>query len=381
MRSRDEHLFGPGPKRILSLDGGGLRGLLTLAYLEQLEAMLRERCGGNAAFRLNWYFDLIGGTSTGAIIAALLATGHTTAQIRALYRELGRAVFRKLPWRMGLWSPKFETGPLKSALAKQLGDTTLGSPKISTGLVLISKRFDTGSLWPIHNNPRGRYFNAPDDDPTAKPNKELLLRDVVRASCAAPHYFEPEAIEVGHRVTGAFIDGGVSPYNNPALLLLMFANLSGYGLRWPLQEDHLLLVSIGTGYTTGRYLAEEVMSMSPAFVAVRSIGSILQDCNVLTQAVLQWIGRAPVPREIDSEMGDLASDSFGGTKWATYLRYDVPIESNWLQNELGITVTPAQANDIFAMDRFENAEMLYRIGVEAARRQLVPQHFPASFDL
>ncbi len=67
MRSRDEHLFGPGPKRSLSLDGGGVRGLITLGMLKRVETLLRERMPADkqAAFRLRDYFDLIGGTSTG----------------------------------------------------------------------------------------------------------------------------------------------------------------------------------------------------------------------------------------------------------------------------------------------------------------------------
>ncbi len=205
-----------------------------LSYLEALETMLRDRYGGDEDFRLSDYFDLIGGTSTGAIIAALLAIGCCTAEIRATYRELGNRVFRKMPWRIGMFSPKFEAGPLREALEVHLREMTLGSQEIKTGLVIVSKRLDSGSVWPIHNNPRGKYFEAPEDDPHAKPNKDLQLRDVVRASCAAPHYFEPEAIEIARNSTGAFVDGGVSPYNNPSLLLLMFASLKGYALNWPL---------------------------------------------------------------------------------------------------------------------------------------------------
>ena len=77
--ARDYQLFGPGPKRILTLDGGGVRGALTLAFLERIEAILSEHRGGSTpegagtSVRLGDYFDLIGGTSTGAIIAGALA--------------------------------------------------------------------------------------------------------------------------------------------------------------------------------------------------------------------------------------------------------------------------------------------------------------------
>ncbi|MFM7550941.1 MAG: patatin-like phospholipase family protein [Cyanobacteriota bacterium] len=68
-----QHLAAGGPKRVLALDGGGVRGILTLGFLERIEWLLRQRHGGDPAFRLCDYFDLIAGTSTGSIIAALLA--------------------------------------------------------------------------------------------------------------------------------------------------------------------------------------------------------------------------------------------------------------------------------------------------------------------
>lgn len=81
IRSRDEHLEADGrPKRILALDGGGLRGILSLAILQRIEDVLKARHGDSDEFRLCHYFDLIAGTSTGAIIAAagdgLVGRGH-----------------------------------------------------------------------------------------------------------------------------------------------------------------------------------------------------------------------------------------------------------------------------------------------------------------
>jgi patatin-like phospholipase/acyl hydrolase len=73
--SLQEHFNAEVPKRILSLDGGGVRGILSLGLLLQIETLLRARHGNDPQFRLCHYFDLIAGTSTGSIIAALLAKG------------------------------------------------------------------------------------------------------------------------------------------------------------------------------------------------------------------------------------------------------------------------------------------------------------------
>lgn len=380
-KTLEQHLFDPGPKRILALDGGGLRGLLSLSYLNKLETMLRDRHGGDPDFRLSDYFDLIGGTSTGAIIASLLATGRSIAEIQHGYVELGRRVFRRMPWRTGLLSPKFESGPLREVLTHYLGEMTLGSDQVKTGLVIVAKRLDTGSIWPLHNNPRGKYFDAPGDDPDAKPNKDLLLRDVIRASCAAPHYFEPETIEIAQDTHGAFVDGGVSPYNNPSLLLLMFALLEGYGINWPTGQDRLLLVSLGTGYLESRMKVNEVMKMAQAKMILRSFSSVLMDANVQAQTLLQWLAYSPNRRDIDTEIGSLANDSLGGAKLATYLRYDALFEPEWLERELGIKISEKQATEVFALDRFKNARLLTTIGESAAEKQIIPEHFDHGFDL
>jgi len=101
-RERDRHLFDPGPKRLLALDGGGVRGAITVAFLEQIERVLRKHLGKDEVHLGDW-FDLIGGTSTGSIIAGALALGYTTSDILRFYLDLAPKVFRRPFWRiMGL---------------------------------------------------------------------------------------------------------------------------------------------------------------------------------------------------------------------------------------------------------------------------------------
>lgn len=83
--TRDQHFSAPGPKRVLALDGGGLKGIVTLGSLARIEALLRTRHGDDGHFRLAHYFDLIAGTSTGAIIGAALARGMTVAEVAEYY--------------------------------------------------------------------------------------------------------------------------------------------------------------------------------------------------------------------------------------------------------------------------------------------------------
>ncbi len=128
------------PKRILSLDGGGIRGALSLGYLQRIEDILREQNGNSDSFTLSDYFDLIGGTSTGSIIASCLAIGMKVAEIKEMYMTLGAIIFNKKYkwWNIFQLGKELKAGydaaPLEQQLQKVFGDITLGSDKIKTGL-------------------------------------------------------------------------------------------------------------------------------------------------------------------------------------------------------------------------------------------------------
>jgi patatin-like phospholipase/acyl hydrolase len=101
------------PKKILSLDGGGIRGALTLGYLKKLEDILKAKYADQPDFRLCDYFDLIGGTFTGSIIAGSLAIGKTVDEITKLYMDLGGKIFgEKRNW----WNPHGNNEMAKSKL-------------------------------------------------------------------------------------------------------------------------------------------------------------------------------------------------------------------------------------------------------------------------
>jgi uncharacterized protein len=376
-KTKQQHLDGTnGPKRILALDGGGIRGILTLEYLEVMESEFRRRFT-NPDLLLCDYFDLIGGTSTGAIIAAGLACGMTVEQLKKLYTGIGTDVFQAEFWRLGLLAPKFKSGSLQKALDAQLGaDTTLDSDRIRTGLMIMTKRLDTGSAWPLHNHPAGRY---------AGQDGKLQLTKVVRASTAAPTYFEPQDINISSRegniVNGAFVDGGVSPFNDPSLQLLMLAALDGHGFHWPTGRDKLLLISVGTGVFKKTYTTKQITGMAAAEQGLRSLQSLMDDCGRVNQAMLQWLTNCLTPWAIDSAVGDMKLDSQSGPQFATYARFNVLLEPGWLKTTVKLDLAPEAVAKIAAMDDPNNMRDLIDIGRLAAKEQLKPEHFPPCFDV
>ncbi len=380
-KTRDEHLFGPGPKRILGLDGGGIRGILTLGYLKRLEYILRVRHGNDPDFVLSDYFDLIGGTSTGSIIATGLAMGFTVEKLQDIYRTLAGEVFKKPLWNLGLFSAKFPEEPLIEALTEHFGDHTLGSEALKTGLMIMTKRFDTGSPWVIYNNPNGKYFNPAGPDSTAIPNRDFLVRQVVRASTAAPHYFQPERFPVAQGVDGAFVDGGVSAFNNPSLQLFMLATIKGYGFNWPVGVDNLLLVSVGTGYDRDKLTAQDVLNMPAVQLAGQSLLGLMSECDWLGQTLLQWMSDSPTAAHINSEIGDLSDDHLGGQKFLSYLRYNVRFDSHWIKQHIGVELDEKSVKGLAAMDQPKNVVQLANLGATAAAVQMKDSHFPTAFDL
>lgn len=379
--SRDEHLFLPGPKRILCLDGGGLRGIFSLGILRRLEQLLRARHGGDPDFRLCHYFDLIAGTSTGAIIASSLALGLSVDELLAAYLRLGRQVFRPELLRRGIVRARYDAQALEENLRQILGaERTLGSDDLLTGLLIITKRLDSGSPWPLSNNPRAQFHQAPAGADWFA-NADYPLWKVVRASAAAPSFFDPQTITIASApgkqdMVATFVDGGVSPWNNPSLQAFLFATLKGYRLQWPTGSDRLLMVSVGTGRPDP---ARRPAALAAA-EAIDSLMGLMDDCSSVVELLLQALATSPTTREIDREVGDLRDDQLAGQALLTYLRYDLPLSGEAVRR-LVPDVGSAELAALARMDDPDCMDLMLQLGSATARAQLDGAHFPAAFDL
>jgi len=374
-------LTSPGPKRILALDGGGIRGAISIGFLERIEAIVRERMGPTAV--LADYFDLIGGTSTGAIIATLLALGKTVDDVKNSYLQLGTNVFstRTFWARIPIIGPKLFTAwsvkPLEKEAIRLLSEkTTLGSPSIRTGLCIVAKRADTFSTWPYINHPDARFYPE---------NAEIPLWKLIRATSAAPTYFRAIEVDVGapgHPDPGVFIDGGVSMANNPSLQLFLVATLEGFRFRWKTGADDLFIVSVGTGRWKQSLLSRDVLKSQNVYWATRVPDLFMQDASEQNELILQYLSTSPTAREIDWEVGSLDGDLLGGERHLSYVRYNAVLDVKPLK-ELGIGVTESRLRSLRDMAVGANAQALYEIGAAFARDErlgVLPEHFPRSFN-
>ena len=352
-------------RKLLALDGGGTRGIVAIAFLERIEALLRARSGRGEAFRLSDHFDLIGGTSTGAIIAAGLALGRSVAEIKAVYFELGPAVFRKR-WHIPLFQARYGSAQLGAILAREFGDITLEDPALKTLLAIVTKRVDTGSPWIVSNLTTQPYWHDRADG-ARQGNRHIGLASLVRASAAAPFYFGPERIPISADVTGTFVDGAVSPYNSPTIPLLLLATASRYGLNWPVGVEELSIVSVGTG----RSRPPPPSAWTPsAKLAVDGLRGVIEDTMSLSLMLMQWLGATEVPEHLNRDIGTLAAEPLAGHPLFAFQRFDVRLEEAWLESYFGL---PFEAREIIRLRQIDDASAmgaLYDLAREVAERMI-----------
>jgi hypothetical protein len=233
---------------------------------------------------------------------------------------------------------------------------------------------DTGSPWIVTNNPRAPYWETPADKSYIG-NRHYRLANLVRASTAAPAYFDPELLPiVDGAMDGLFIDGGVTPHQNPALALFLMTQLKAYSLCWPAGPDRLLAVSIGTGSYRTQLTAAAARRFRAIGLAFWALAGLIGDGASLVLALMQWLGESPAPWPINSEVGDLRDDSPPGGKLFRFLRYDVQLDGPWLAETLDLKLSERDVIRARRMDDTGTIPLAYEIGRRAAERQVKAEH-------
>ncbi|MBI2513973.1 MAG: patatin-like phospholipase family protein [Opitutae bacterium] len=365
-------------KRILALDGGGIRGVFSLTVLAKIEAIFRaER--GRRTLVLREEFDFFAGTSTGAIIASCLAWGMSVDEILTLYRTRGREMFTKAGWMdrywTGLYDPRviarlfkdlfFDDETQKPAL---LGCRRLwgATPADQKHLLVVMRNATAGSAWPVSNNPFSKY----NDRARADCNLDLPLWKLLRASTAAPVYFPPEEIRLGPR-TDLFVDGGMTPYNNPALIAVLMATLPAYAIGWPAGRDVLQVVSVGTGTTRAQLTKQAARNVNNTDVAQFIVPALLGSAGNQQDLLCRVLGHCVFGAPIDRELGALAGDGLlaATEKKFTYLRYNRALTA------AEIAEFERSSGKKFSLDNTELIEDLAALGAAYAEASVCREHF------
>ena len=213
-----------------------------------------------------------------------------------------------------------------------------------------------------------------------------MLWKAVRASAAAPTYFLPQIIDVGGGLhEAAFVDGGVSMANNPALQLLMVATLQGFPFKWKCGADNLLVVSVGTGMSRWKQIPANVKKNNLLNWAKQLPDMFMQDASWHNQIIMQWLSNSPTAWEIDGEIGKLENDCLIGPKkdggLMTYLRYNLWLDAETLNPLMKKDYTQSEIDGLTEMSNAASRFELYDIGVKAASAEVKENHFADTFKI
>jgi len=310
-------------KTILSIDGGGVRGIIPLACLIQLEAQEGKPC--------KEIFNMIAGTSTGAVIAAGLAIGVSARGLLALYRNLAESAFQALPfWKIAanLGNHRYSNEFISRTLSEIGADRELNS--LPVDILITGKNTATS---------RTDFF-VRDNPGNASLWGRLSLRDSVLASIAAPTYFPAHSAELGG-VQHTWVDGGVGVAGNPCYQAAVEAIHYSAG-AYPPGDTRLL--SFGTG-------------SSPHPV------------NPKRASFLQWAEWVFIEMLEDAAEWQtfITKLEYGGTGRIDFRRYNLDLAPDVL-DELGVKLPPGTDLTRIGIDSLWAIELLVEIGRAFAQR-------------
>ena len=252
---------------VLSIDGGGIRGIIPASLLIEIEKLIKT-LSRNPEAEIADYFDLIAGTSTGGILAALLlepSGQYNATDMLSLYQTYGSDIFTRHQRtrfldRRGLFSPLYSDAPMNDLLKRYLGELKMSELK-------------KPALIPTYNIESGSATFISGIEILKQSAADMRVRDVLRSTIAAPTYFTPKQLAPD----AAYVDGGLFA-NNPALCAYIEAT------KFP-SEPHpedIHILSLGTGSIHRRYPYERAKGWG-------KLGWMLPVLNIYASAASQTV--------------------------------------------------------------------------------------------
>ncbi len=238
------------------------------------------------------------------------------------------------------------------------------SAQLKTKLLVVMRNATTGSAWPVSNNPAAHYNDRDREDC----NLNVPIWQLLRASTAAPTFFAPEQIDYDKRHF-LFVDGGVTPFNNPALIAVLTATMPQYRLCWPTGPDLLHVISVGTGWlaaSSREAAAGQKINLKDQWRFF--IPAVLDTIAVQQDMLCRILGDCLFGDTIDREIGDLTSASLfaNSEQKFSYVRYN-----QVLNTPQGLDRgAPLDTH----LDRVENMPRFQQLGKAYAASVVRPEH-------
>lgn len=363
--SLNERLETQLPKRILSMDGAGVRTGIIFGFLERIEQLLQIRYG-SAEIRLSDYFDLIGGTGPAALVATELACGKQVAEVKPLFRQGVKAI---LSQRRMLFAPLsrsfYKDSKLRNFLEETFEDRTIEDEALRTGLCIITTRLDDGATLSFTNHPG-------DSD---KPR--LLLRDLVLASTSLPTFLPPVKVDLGETHPAFLVSGDASIGPDPALYLFMLCTSNRFPFQWRTGRRRLFLLSLGGAEGHAPERKPGVEKRSTLMLLPQFMNLMIQGLRQQSQSLLQTLTFEP-----DDETTTLTREMTKNPQAEpilSYRRFDVRLAEEWFK-ENNLEKFVDKIDRLRRLDDINSLEDHFAVG-QAVAKNRVDDFFLPSFDV
>jgi hypothetical protein len=303
------------------------------------------------------YFDFIGGTSTGAIIGAALSWGVSVEKIIDFYRHQSARAFADKSYIGRLWAlyGADELTQILRVFFSEDGEgkipATLGTDKLRTLFLCVMRNATTGSAWVITNCKNAKFNKLP----PGESNLGIPLYQLIRASAAAPVFFLPEKITLGPE-RWLFVDGAVTPYNNPAFQMYLMATVPGYCIGWPDGVNNLRVISVGTGRLRTRLGKIDAGNVTVFDQIKHAVKGLIDSSGVHQDLACRAIGLCIAGEPLDSEVGDMVetpAPANSGKKFL-YCRYNHEFSGDEI-SRLKLPSDPTAIDNLRAIPFYEEA--------------------------
>lgn len=305
--ARENLNIGANKKVIISIDGGGMRGIFTIQLLKKLEEL--------AGAPIYEWADMVAGTSTGAIIGGLITKKKSAIQIESLYEQLVSKVFTSRGFLASRFynPPAFDKVNYRKLLKTIVGDDRLKDVNDQSGLDMLftSKDISAGeetffTCFKVGDETRGTY-------------KDVLLRGVMEATMSAPTYFAPFE---------RFVDGGTTSYNNPVSAAVMEALV--YDGRGKYNVNDLTVFSFGTS-TLFRFIDSKDVENPKGVDALFWLNYVMDEASKDASEMQVDMLRSPLLEGLDFRRYQLSLDEEAMLKLPDLSLESVPNQmANWI---------------------------------------------------
>jgi hypothetical protein len=270
---------------------------------------------------------------------------------------------------------------VRCALDRHFRDMTLNSDRIQTGIALCLNLVDAGTTWVLTNNSLNPYFNHAE-----RPNSALLVTDLLAACIATPGQIAPKRVRLDQYREVLATDGIYGGLANPSLQLLLAAASPAHGLRWQLEPDRLMIVSLGAGTWMHRVSAEQIRTMRPDALATLVAQGFALNTIKETTLLMQSLAETARDWSIESTGEIMDMSRLTLTPLFRFQRYDCDLTKICADPKLCERIGVTQA-DVMQLSQFgepfnpSTVAAAIKIGQYQAQTDMVDSDLPAIFDI